>query len=87
MAVPEVLNPAVNKQLWLRKLAFQGEIGATLAKRRVDKGISLDDLAEISGVSSVTIRELEKGTRNATLEVLFLLTNALDLEVKIEPIK
>jgi transcriptional regulator with XRE-family HTH domain len=53
-------------------------MGARLQRLRVERGVSLSELARRSGVGKGTISELERDLRGARLETLFALTTALD---------
>lgn len=55
------------------------QVGQRLRALRVDRGLSLSELARRSGVGKGTLSELETGQRNPTLDTLFALTSALRL--------
>ena len=53
-----------------------------LRRKREEQSLSLNQLAEKSSVSASFIMRLEKGERkNASIEILFKLANALELEI------
>ncbi len=56
-------------------------IGQTISKRREVLKITQDRLSAISGVSLRTIREIEQGTGNPSLETLDKLLGILGLEL------
>lgn len=55
------------------------EVGRRLRALRVERGLSLSELARRAGVGKGTLSELETGRRNPTLDTLFALTSALRL--------
>ncbi|MBK9476304.1 MAG: helix-turn-helix transcriptional regulator [Tetrasphaera sp.] len=55
------------------------EIGEVLRERRLDLGLSLREVAGASAVSFGYLSELERGTKEASSEILGALTAALDL--------
>ena len=58
-----------------------GKFGARLKILRKEKGISQEELAEISGLHRTYISSLEQGGRNPTLVTLSTLAIALDMEI------
>jgi transcriptional regulator with XRE-family HTH domain len=60
------------------------EIGKTAKHRRETLGLTIKDLAELTGLSKTTITKVEKGGNNPTLEVLQKIFEYLNLEIKIE---
>jgi transcriptional regulator with XRE-family HTH domain len=57
--------------------AVDETVGARLRRVRLERGVSLSELARRSGVGKGTISELEHDRRGARLETLFALTSAL----------
>ena len=57
------------------------EIGKQIAERRKKKGLSQQDLAEISGVSPRTINAVEQGTANPSINVLSKMVKPLGFVV------
>ena len=49
---------------------------------RVQKGITVNKLANMAGISQSAVREIELGKRNPTVETLALLCSALDISLK-----
>ena len=56
------------------------QIGPTLRRHRKSRGLTLEDLAELSGVSKSMLSQIERGQANPTLAVLWSLTRALKLD-------
>ncbi|MEQ8926441.1 MAG: helix-turn-helix transcriptional regulator [Fulvivirga sp.] len=63
------------------------KIGETIKKRRKFLKITQEDLAEISGISERTLRDIEKGSANPELASLMKLCEVLGLELSIDVIK
>ncbi|GAB4235615.1 MAG: helix-turn-helix transcriptional regulator [Ekhidna sp.] len=63
------------------------EIGEAVRERRKFLKITQDDLADISGISERTLRNIEKGLANPELESLMKLCEVLGLELTIGVIK
>jgi len=63
------------------------EIGTTVKVRRKFLKITQEDLAEISGISERTLRDIEKGLTNPELASLMKLCEVLGLELTIDVIK
>ena len=63
------------------------EIASTLRERRKFLKITQGDLADISGISERTLRDIEKGIANPELESLLKLCEVLGLELTINVIK
>ena len=60
------------------------ELGEIIKNRRVVLGLTIRDLADLTGISKTTISELERGVTNPTLEVLQNIFEYLNLEIKVE---
>jgi transcriptional regulator with XRE-family HTH domain len=58
---------------------FPSTIGKDIQKRRRLLRITQNDLAEISGVSLRTIKSIEKGESNSTIEILSRVLEPLGL--------
>jgi transcriptional regulator with XRE-family HTH domain len=56
------------------------EIGPVLQRRRGALGLTLEQLAALSGVSKSMLSQIERGQANPTFAVLWSLTRALKLE-------
>lgn len=57
-------------------------ISATLATRRKTLGISQNDLAEMSGVSLATIKNIERGKGNPSFETVEKILTVLGMEIQ-----
>ncbi len=56
-------------------------IGQRIRNYRTQKGLSQEKLAELSGCHSTYIGQLERGEKNATLESVERITNALEISL------
>lgn len=56
-------------------------IGINLRQFRVNKGISLESLAEQIGVSKLTLIKIERGDANPTLSVIWKIANGLNIPI------
>lgn len=63
------------------------DIGLTIRERRKILKITQGDLADISGISERTLRDIEKGLANPELESLIKLCEVLGLKLSISVIK
>jgi y4mF family transcriptional regulator len=63
------------------------EISKKIKKRRTFLKITQEDLADISGISERTLRDIEKGIANPELQSLMKICEVLGLELKISVIK
>lgn len=63
------------------------ELGRLLKSRRMALGLTIMDLAELTGMSKTTISQIEKGMSNPTFKVLENMMEYLNLEIKVEVIK
>ena len=57
------------------------EIGPVLQRRRKSLGLTLEQLADRSGVSKSMLSQVERGEANPTFAVLWALTRALGIEL------
>lgn len=55
--------------------------GELIRKYRKEKNLTMKKLGELVGVSEQAISQYERGLRNANLEMLIKLSNALDIDV------
>ena len=65
------------KKTW----AFQVEVGERLRKERQVHDVSINDLADLSGVSRSTILNIENARHWPSLEKLWLIAKALKCSV------
>jgi len=57
------------------------DIGKTIKERRVLLGISQQDLSEYSGVSISTVKDLERGVGNPSIETLRKILDVVGMEM------
>ena len=62
-------------------------IGKAIQSRRKLLKVIQGDLAEIAGISPRTLRDIERGTANPSLETLLKIITVLGMEIKIEIMK
>ncbi len=60
------------------------ELGKLIKHRRKVLGLTIRDLADLTGMSKTTISQIERGVRNPTFEVLQNIFEYLNLEIKVE---
>ncbi|MGX7013982.1 helix-turn-helix domain-containing protein [Vagococcus silagei] len=60
-------------------LTLINQMGKNLRDLRKNKGLTMEQLANLSGVSGITISNLENGRSNPTINVLWKLAEALDI--------
>lgn len=60
------------------------ELAETMKSRRKTLGISQQDLAEMSGVSLATIKDIERGKGNPSLDTVQKILDILGMEIKYE---
>lgn len=61
-------------------------IAKLIKTKRTELGMTQQKLADLSGIPVSTIWHYEKGTYKPTLDVLFLIFNALNIEMVIDGI-
>ncbi|MGE5457976.1 MAG: helix-turn-helix domain-containing protein [Methanococcaceae archaeon] len=59
------------------------ELAGIIRKRRADLKITQSDLAEITGIGVRTLKRIENGEGNITLEVLTKVLGVLGLKIEI----
>lgn len=57
------------------------EVGATLQKLRLDRGLTLEDLSRIAGVSKSMLSQIEREKANPTIAITWRLANALGVGI------
>jgi transcriptional regulator with XRE-family HTH domain len=57
------------------------EVARLLRKERIHREISLNRLAEKAGLSRSMVSYVERGMRNPTLDTLFRIASALDVDL------
>src|SRR5688500_12981152 len=55
----------------------EGEVGQAVRRRRREAGLSLEELAERSGVSATMLSEVERGLKNPTVRLAWQVARAL----------
>ncbi len=60
------------------------ELGKKIKQRREVLGLTIRDLAELTGMSKTTISQIERGNSNPTFEILQSIFEYLNLEIKVE---
>lgn len=60
------------------------ELGKLIKNRRKVLGITIRELASLTGISKTTISQIERGIRNPTFEILQNIFEYLNLEMKVE---
>ena len=63
------------------------EVGATLQRMRLERGLTLEDLSRTAGVSKSMLSQIEREKANPTIAVAWRLANALGPLKKTEPCK
>lgn len=58
------------------------EVGATLQKLRLQRGLTLDDLSRAAGVSKSMLSQIEREKANPTIAVTWRLANALGIGIE-----
>jgi transcriptional regulator with XRE-family HTH domain len=56
-------------------------VARLLQKERIRRGISMNRLAEASGLSRAMVSYVERGLRNPTLDTFLRMANALDVDL------
>jgi len=62
----------------------QANLIRTLKERREELGVTQEYLAELAGVGLRTLKKIESGKGNPTLETMGKLAEALGMELKLE---
>ena len=58
------------------------EVGATLQRMRLERGLTLEDLSRASGVSKSMLSQIEREKANPTIAVAWRLANALGVGIE-----
>lgn len=66
------------------KIANRIQIGNRISELRQEKGMSVNQLAEKCDVSRQNIYKIEDGKYNVSIDILYKVCKALDVELKIE---
>ncbi|HGV9316070.1 TPA: helix-turn-helix domain-containing protein [Enterobacter hormaechei] len=62
--------------------SIQAQFGAHLKKLRLQSGLSQEAFADKCGLDRTYVSGIERGVRNPTLEVLNVLAQGLEIEIK-----
>ena len=65
------------------KIANRIQIGNRISELRQEKGMSVNQLAEKCDVSRQNIYKIEDGKYNVSIDILYKVRKALDVELKI----
>lgn len=57
------------------------EVGATLQRMRLERGLTLEDLSRTAGVSKSMLSQIEREKANPTIAVAWRLANALGVDI------
>jgi transcriptional regulator with XRE-family HTH domain len=57
------------------------EVGATLQRLRLERGLTLEDLSRIAGVSKSMLSQIEREKANPTIAITWRLANALGVAI------
>ena len=60
------------------------ELGKLIKHRRIVLGLTIRDLADLTGMSKTTISQIERGASNPTFQILQNIFEYLNLEIKVE---
>lgn len=60
------------------------ELGESIKNRRKVLGLTIRELADLTGMSKTTISQIETGVGNPTIDVLYNIFEYLNLEMKVE---
>ena len=55
-------------------------VGPVLRKLRNDRKMTVDNVSEVTGLSTSTIKQLEQGGRNLSMKSLYILMNAYQVD-------
>ncbi|HBM2975364.1 TPA: helix-turn-helix transcriptional regulator [Klebsiella michiganensis] len=62
--------------------SIQAQFGAHIKKLRLQSGLSQEAFADKCGLDRTYVSGIERGVRNPTLEVLNVLAQGLEIEIK-----
>lgn len=65
----------------MTKEEFQKQLGETIVKIRLQKGIKQYELAEKLEIEDSALRRIEKGRTNITTWMLFRISEALEIKI------
>lgn len=69
---------------YMTNLASTGAMGRDIRRRRESLGVTLQQLADLTGIGINTLSRLERGSSGVTLKTLLLVLQTLGLRLRIE---
>mgnify|MGYP000844868305 CR=1 FL=1 len=57
------------------------QLGAAIKKARIEKKLTQEQLAEIVGITSIHLKQLESGRRKPSIDVLYSLSRTLNFSI------
>ena len=66
------------------KIAHRKKIGGMIAEIRKWKGLTQEDLSNLSGLDRANIAKIENGKYSVGIDILGKICKALEVEIKIE---
>lgn len=69
---------------YMVNLASTGAMGRDIRRRRESLGVTLQQLADLTGIGINTLSRLERGSSGVTLKTLLLVLQTLGLRLRIE---
>jgi transcriptional regulator with XRE-family HTH domain len=66
----------------IRNQEYLNAFGSNLRKHRKTKGLSMERLAQISGIEYSQISDIELGKINTTISTVYLISKALEIPTK-----
>lgn len=69
---------------YMANLASTGAMGRDIRRRRESLGVTLQQLADLTGIGINTLSRLERGSSGVTLKTLLLVLQTLGLRLRIE---
>jgi transcriptional regulator with XRE-family HTH domain len=61
--------------------AIVEQMARTLTARRIEKGLSMNELSQKAGIGLTTVSYIERGIRSPSLDSLLRIANVLDVEL------
>ena len=66
---------------------YRADIGRQLAELRAKRGMTAQQVADLSGVNRVNVTKIERGVYNVSVDILGRVCDALGARLKIEGIE
>ena len=67
-----------------RTTEYRAEVGRQLAELRAKRGLTAQQVADLSGVNRVNITKIERGSYNVSIDILGRVCEALGARIRIE---